>query len=146
MEVTNCKLVVSTFLFCFGNKSRHGCPYCIQNETAFRGKRLHQIAKILTYICTKFSGKTCDRIYSDEMSELGFEGPCFSYITSNVIHDCRKSSLSSGNERWQLSNFPPIFHREFCYFNVVVPFLVQVLRWLYLFFAKEGALLYFQVL
>jgi len=94
VDVANCKLVVSIFLFSFGNKSRHGCPYCIRTETAFRDKKLHRIAKVLTYIYTKFSGKTCDRIYSGETSELGFEGPCVSYFTNDVVHDCRKSFLS----------------------------------------------------
>jgi len=58
---------------------------------------LHRIANVLTYIYTKFSGKTCDRICSGETSELGFEGSSVSYITNNVVLDCRKSFLSSGN-------------------------------------------------
>jgi hypothetical protein len=85
---------------------------------------LHRIAKVLTYMYMKFSGKTCDIIYSGETSELGYEGPCVSYITNNVVHNCRISFLCSGKKGWQLSNFPPIFHREFYYFNIIVPFLV----------------------
>jgi len=93
VEITNCKLVVSIFLFCFGNKSRRGCPYCIQTETAFRGKMLHRIQRFLHRSIRSFLAKHVTEFILVKHLNLDLRVPVF--LTLRIMSFMTVANLSS---------------------------------------------------